>query len=152
LEVVRTIVKLVRAFPKQTQGFLIPFMEPIWNQLRSFSDKYSPENDADALELDVGVDSDGEIVGYEALLFSMIEYIGLATRKRKLRSLMSKGKGTAGDFIILLVQVLIKYMQITEDMESAWTSDINQFIQDDEEEALNFNVRIAVRELLDVCL
>jgi hypothetical protein len=101
-------------------------------------------------QADEFMDSDGESIGFEALLFSMLEYIGIAAKKKGLRSLMSQGQGAAGEFMNLLIPILIKYMQITVDMESTWSSDINQFIQDDEEDALNFNVRIAVRELLDV--
>ena len=36
--------------------------------------------------------------------------------------------------------------------EDIWVADLNQFIQDDEEDAIRFNVRIAVEELLQVCI
>jgi hypothetical protein len=115
-----------------------------------FSDQYVAEYVMMESDNEGHADSDGEVVGIESILFSMFEYIGLAARKKGLRSFMTSGQGAAGEFLSQLVLILLRYMQITTDIESTWTSDVNQFIQDDEEEALNYNVRIAVEELLQV--
>ena len=151
-EVLRTLVKLARAFPRELSAYLVPFLEPIWAQLLGFSDQYVAEYVMMDNDNDGHVDSDGEVVGIESILFSMFEYIGLAARKKGLRSFMTSGQGAAGEFLAQLVLILLKYMQITSDMESTWSADVNQFIQDDEEEALNYNVRIAVEELLQVSI
>ena len=139
----------------------MPFLEPIWSQLLSLSDSYIQEYVVEGHDTQGEYDSEGDVVGFETMLYSMLEYVSIATRKKGLRSLMTQGQGNAGEFLNLLASVLIKYMQITVEMvrffcglfkkkENTWSTDVNQFIQDDEDEALNFNVRIAVEELLQV--
>lgn len=114
----QTLVKLTRAFPKETAPYLLPFLQLIWTHLSGFASQYvrqfvlTEEED----DLDAYVDSDGDSVGLETMLFSMLEFVGLATRKKGLKSLMTQGKGTAGEFLNLLCGVLLKYMQMTATM------------------------------------
>lgn len=62
------------------------------------------------------LDSDGESIGVQSLLFSSFEFLAIATRKKHLRTLMTKGQGTAGDFLKSLSVLLLKYLQITGEM------------------------------------
>ena len=115
-EVLRTIVKLTRAFPKETSTYLIPLLEPIWQTLVSCSDYYVKEIVNQGTGGDDQVDSDGEVFGIESTLFSMLEFVGIAARKRGLKSLMTQKNGHAGEFLNVLIHILVKYMQMTVDM------------------------------------
>lgn len=62
------------------------------------------------------LDSDGESIGIQSLLFSSFEFLAISTRKKHLRSLMTQGHGSAGDFLKSLSLLLLKYLQITGEM------------------------------------
>ena len=138
----------MRGFPKETVSYLMPFLDIVWSQLIKSTELYSANYVLSEHEQEEDVDSDGEVVGLESILFSMFDYIGIAAKKKGFRTLMNSSNS---QFLNQLADLLIKYMQMTVEMESCWSTDMNQFIQDDEEDALNFNVRIAAEELLRVC-
>ncbi|KAI8921286.1 armadillo-type protein [Powellomyces hirtus] len=154
-EVLRTLCKLVKQFPKSMSSYIARFLEPVWKHLLHFQPRYlselvNPPDDVDSTE---DVDSDGEVLGFESLLYSLLEFVQLVARKRSFRHLFSvqPAEGmvrNAGQFLTELVDVCLTYYQITADLEEKWTSDMNQYIQDNEEDALVFNVRVAVDELM----
>ncbi|KAJ3014294.1 Importin 9, partial [Thoreauomyces humboldtii] len=154
-EVLRTLCKLIKQFPKASSPYISQFLEPIWNHLVYFQHRYLLElvNPPEDFEATADVDSDGETLGFESLLYSLLEYMLLVSRRREFKLMFttvvegSKNR-KAGAFLTQLVEVCLTYFQISAELEESWTTDMNQFIQDDEEEAMNFNVRIAVEELL----
>ncbi|TPX69623.1 hypothetical protein SpCBS45565_g02263 [Spizellomyces sp. 'palustris'] len=155
-EVLRTLCKLVKQFPKPMSQYTLQFLEPVWNHLVALQTQYRDERvtPTDELHETVDVDSDGEVLGFESLLYSLLEYVQLVARKKGLRHMFTvpipgtQGPKQAGDFLKHLIGVVLTYLQITAEMEETWTNDMNQFIQDDEEEAMSYNVRIAVEELI----
>lgn len=90
----------------------------MWNDLVFLSDQYETEV-VHGHELEnTSLDSDGESIGIQSLLFSSFEFLAIATRKKHLRSLMTSAQGTAGDFLRSLSALLLKYLQITGEMVS----------------------------------
>jgi importin-9 len=77
----------------------------------------------------------------------MFEFIQIASKRKQFRHMF---QGDTGPTIFLkeLVDVMLTYMQLPTSTEVLWAQDLNQFIQDDEEEAMTFNVRIAVEQCL----
>ncbi|KAJ3178224.1 Importin 9 [Geranomyces variabilis] len=152
-EVLRTLCNLIKQFPKSMSAYTPRFVEPIWQHLLHFQDKYLCElvNVSQDYHRTEDVDSDGEVLGFESLLYSLLEFMKLVAKKKAFRHLFSL-KNTPGQVVANLlpdlVAVCLTYFQITADLEEAWTNDMNQYILDDEEEALNYSVRIAVEELL----
>ncbi|KAI9103094.1 armadillo-type protein [Phlyctochytrium arcticum] len=165
-EVLRTLCTLSNHFSKSISPHTILLLEPVWNHLVALQSQYLQERvnpPSDGRDI-VDVDSDGEVLGIESLLYSLFEFIQLAARKKPVRhvfttsnpgtgfsaggSVGAKSKRQAGGFLNQLMSVSLTYMQMTNEMEETWTNDMNQFIQDDEEEALSFNVRVAVERLI----
>ena len=110
------MVKLTRAFPKQSLPYFVPFLELVWNDLVFLSDLYESEVVYGHEIENPSLDSDGESIGVQSLLFSAFEFLAIAARKKGLRSLMTQGKGTAGDFMKSISALLLKYLQITGEM------------------------------------
>ncbi|RKO89834.1 armadillo-type protein, partial [Blyttiomyces helicus] len=153
-QILTTIVKLVRNFPKQMSPYLVTFLEPIWIHLVKIQPRYTAEIIESEPDENDEVDSDGEIHGIESLLFSLFEYVKIVARKSALRHMFTTvadgdpKRKIPADFLNKLVALLLNFMQISVGLENVWIQDMNQFIEDDENEAMNFNVRIAVEELL----
>ncbi|KAJ2997787.1 Importin 9 [Globomyces sp. JEL0801] len=144
-EVLRTVVKLVRAFPKKTTPFIAGFMNIIWNELLQLQSAYQQQylcpSQNQYQEADDDADSDGETHSIETILYSLLDFIQLVARKKAVRLTIEQN-------LPQMFKVLLIYLQITTAMEVNWLRDMNQFIQDDEEEAVTYNVRIAVEQSL----
>ncbi|KAJ3299144.1 Importin 9 [Borealophlyctis nickersoniae] len=160
-EVMLTVVKLVRQFPKQMSPFLLPFLQPVWNHVLELQSWYISERIVSSDTGTENVDSDGHVISLDSLLHELLQFLqcvqSSAGKKQELRSVFSAGvkgaKVTApSQLLSQLMGVAMTYLQITADMfafqEETWSGDMNQFIQDDEDEAMIFNVRIAIEELL----
>ncbi|KAI8821647.1 armadillo-type protein [Fimicolochytrium jonesii] len=152
-EILRTLCKLLKQFPKLMATYITEFLEPIWNHLVALQPQYVRERvnpDDDVIETE-DVDSDGEILGFESLLYSLLEFMQIVAKKRHLRHFFSSGVSgarEAGQLLPQLVGVCLTYLQITAELQDTWVNDMNQYIQDDSDEALTFNIRIAAEELL----
>ena len=166
-EVLRTVVKLARGFPKLVAGYLVPFTELIWRDLLRFCSVYEDEfviSSVDAFDSkdDDECDSDGEALGIRTILFSLIEFMQLASRRNAMHSVLltvvpwsipQSASSLIKDsqscvFLRQLIHLMLLYLRISTDLEIVWLKDMNQFIQDDEEDSLTFNVRVAIQELL----
>jgi hypothetical protein len=115
-EVLKTLVKLIRAFPKETSSFLFSFLEKNWFLLSKLSAVYQSHFVLSDESLQGTVDSEGETMGLESILFSLFDYISIAAKKKGFKSLLNTRKENAGAFLNQLVQVVLVYMQMTVDM------------------------------------
>ncbi|KAJ3272055.1 Importin 9 [Terramyces sp. JEL0728] len=140
-QVLLIIVKLVRAFPKQMSSYIMPFMETIWNEATTLKTAYQENYIKNNNEVAEEVDSDGETHSLNTILYSCFDYIQQVCRKKAVKPLLENSLPD-------IFRVLLVYLQITDEMESNWSRDMNQFVQDDDEEASAYNVRIAVEQCL----
>ncbi|KAH9253048.1 hypothetical protein BASA81_009053 [Batrachochytrium salamandrivorans] len=158
-EVLRTVVKIARGFPKQIMPYMPQLMQLAWEDLQRLSDCYEADYimmtaDLSSVNESCEIDSDGETLGLETILLSLVEFSQLAIRKKALRP-MFLGPAVAGgqhSMLKMFILVCLRYMRITTEMELSWTKDMNQYIQDDEEDSLTFNMRTAVEETLTTLL
>ena len=58
-------------------------------------------------------DSDGDVVGFEYLLFAQFEFVGLSVRKKAAKPLF-KDDGKAS-FLKQITWIIVSYMQMTEE-------------------------------------
>ncbi|KAJ3324796.1 Importin 9 [Boothiomyces sp. JEL0866] len=140
-QVLLIVVKLVRAFPKQMANYIMIFMEIIWNEATSLKNSYLQNYINDNNELAEEVDSDGETHSISTILYSCFDYIQQVCRKKAVKPLFEKSLKD-------IFRVLLVYLQITNETEANWMRDMSQFVQDDDEEAAVYNVRIAVEQCL----
>jgi hypothetical protein len=59
-------------------------------------------------------DSDGDVIGFEYLLFAQFEFVGLSVRKKAAKALF-EDNGEKGGFLKQIVWIIISYMQMTEE-------------------------------------
>ncbi|RUS18224.1 hypothetical protein BC937DRAFT_89014 [Endogone sp. FLAS-F59071] len=152
MEVVKTLSLILSNFPKYIIPYLNGILEPIWLDLIQLRERYVGEFVRESgPDFETFQDSDGEVIGFETLLFEQFEFFGLASRKKSTRSLFLGPKGD-GELLREVVYIILSYMQMTEDQVEAWLTDANQFVADEEDDTFSFNVRIAAEDLLLILL
>lgn len=141
MEVLKALTTLVKNFPKQMAPHLMEILPHMWNTLTQSADRYVRTVVNYTEDADDPVDSDGEVLGFENLVFSVFEFIhGLIETP--------KFKKTVKKFLDELIYFLVLYMQITEDQIQVWTSNPNQFVEDEDDDTFSFSVRIAAQDVL----
>ncbi|KAJ3339970.1 Importin 9 [Gonapodya sp. JEL0774] len=165
LEVTKTLVRLSHNFPKMLDPYLAGLVEPVWADLSRLRGEYLAESVSGAVVATTGdVDSEGEVTGLDNLLYAYFEFIESAVRRAVMDPFLlghsekrKKGKKAAKAVTVAptrpaalpeLVWVVMAYAQITTEQEQAWASDADQYVADEDEESLAFNVRIAAVDLL----
>ncbi|CAG8527205.1 7772_t:CDS:10, partial [Cetraspora pellucida] len=140
--------------PEATESFLMAPVIPDWLQIfisilkQHTTDNEEREFQEYGLKLE---DSDGEVFGFEYLLFAQFEFVGLSVRKKSAKPLFVQSNGES-TFLKQVVWIILSYMQMTKEQVEIWLADANQFVADDDDETFNFTVRVAAGDLLEILL
>lgn len=128
--------------------YLLQILSAVWNDVLHLRPRYLSEyvNTSDGTG-ESFQDSDGEIIGFEFLLFVQFEFIQMACKRKLTQSAFVGADGKSG-ILHELVWIILNYMQMTDDQADTWITDPNQFIADEEDDSYSFNVRIAAEDLL----
>ncbi|XP_054724425.1 LOW QUALITY PROTEIN: importin-9-like [Uloborus diversus] len=143
-DILNALKILVKYFPKQMSQWLPHILTPVWNSLTASATLYVQTVVNDSEEADNPVDSDGEVLGFENLVFSIFDFINALVESSKYRSHLKDG-------MTELVYYILLYMQITEEQIKIWTSNPCQFVEDEDDETFAYSVRISAQDLL-MCL
>ncbi|XP_070557729.1 LOW QUALITY PROTEIN: importin-9-like [Ptychodera flava] len=140
MEVIKALTTLVKSFPDRMTQWLGDLLPHIWRALTDSAAVYIRTEVENSEEADNPVDSDGEVLGFENLVFSIFDFIHGLIETPKFRSTVLKS-------IEDLVYYVILYMQITEEQEKSWTANPNQFVEDEDEATFSYSVRISAQDL-----
>ena len=104
---------LLKNVPKSMapwQGHIIP---PVWQTLTSSANRYVSEvvNSGDGDDAEDACDSDGEVIGFENLVFAIFDIVHALLEAPRYREAV---RGGLRD----LIYYIVLYMQITEDQVS----------------------------------
>jgi hypothetical protein len=136
-ETLKAIVKLVRAFPKQMNGMVPTLLEIAWKELVNLQKIYQ----SSFVEESVEANGEEETQYLESIIFSALDFIQVVARKKSVRNIIVGGLKD-------MLAVIMTYLQITVSLEESWSQDMNQFIQDDEDDAISHSVRLAVEQCI----
>ena len=142
--VLKALTVLVKNVPKIMSPWLGQVLPPVWATLTSSADTYVRDvvnaGDLDEEQEEV-VDSDGEVVGFENLVFAIFEFVHALVETPKFRPAVRQGLADLMYYIVL-------YMQITNDQCEKWTDNPDQFVEDEDEDSFTYSVRISSQDLL----
>ncbi|CAH1784945.1 unnamed protein product [Owenia fusiformis] len=141
MEVIKALTTLVKGFPGTMMQWMQQILAPIWNILTQSVDIYQRTVVNDVDDVDNPVDSDGEVLGFENLVFGVFDFIHALIDTNKYRSTVKKAIGELLYFIVL-------YMQITEEQIQTWTENPDQFVEDEDDDTFSYSVRISSQDLL----
>lgn len=141
-EVLKALTVLVKNVSKSMAPWLPQILGPVWSTLTTSANKYVREivNAAETTD-DEGVDSDGEILGFDSLVFAIFEFVHALVETPKFRASIRSGLGELMYYIVL-------YMQITEEQCEKWMENPDQFVEDEDEDTFTYSVRISAQDLL----
>ncbi|CAG5979250.1 unnamed protein product [Menidia menidia] len=125
MEVLKAVTALVKNFPKPMVG-LLTYVRTEVNYTEEVEDP---------------IDSDGEVLGFENLVFSIFEFVHTLLENNKFKSTVRKA-------LPELIYYIILYMQITEDQIKVWTANPQQFVEDEDDDTFSYSVRISAQDLL----
>lgn len=140
-EVLKALTVLMKNVPKSMASWLPQILPPVWSTLTSSAEKYVKEVVDQADDEDEVVDSDGEVLGFENLVFAIFEFVHALVETPKFRSAVKSGLSDLMYYIVL-------YMQITQEQCDKWTDNPDQFVEDEDEDSFTYSVRISSQDLL----
>uniref|UniRef100_A0AAQ5Z5I5 Importin N-terminal domain-containing protein n=1 Tax=Amphiprion ocellaris TaxID=80972 RepID=A0AAQ5Z5I5_AMPOC len=142
MEVLKAVTALVKNFPKPMVSSMQQILPIVWNTLtESAMFTYVRTEVNYTEEVDDPVDSDGEVLGFENLVFSIFEFVHTLLENNKFKSTVKKA-------LPELIYYIILYMQITEDQIKVWTANPQQFVEDEDDDTFSYSVRISAQDLL----
>ncbi|CAN0065045.1 unnamed protein product [Lampetra planeri] len=146
MEVLKAVTALVKSFPKQMSPSMQQILPIVWNTLTQSATIY-PSWRQHRLRVNFmeeasdPVDSDGEVLGFENLVFSIFEFVHALLEAPRFR-------GTLRKALPDLIYYLILYAQITEEQVKVWTANPEQFVEDEDDDTLSYSVRISAQDML----
>uniref|UniRef100_H3CNL2 Importin 9 n=1 Tax=Tetraodon nigroviridis TaxID=99883 RepID=H3CNL2_TETNG len=141
MEVLKAVTALVKNFPKPMVSSMQQILPIVWNTLTESAALYVRTEVNYTEEVDDPIDSDGEVLGFENLVFSIFEFVHTLLENNKFKTTVKKA-------LPELIYYVILYMQITEDQIKAWTANPQQFVEDEDDDTFSYSVRISAQDLL----
>uniref|UniRef100_A0A4D5RS71 Putative importin 9 n=1 Tax=Ixodes scapularis TaxID=6945 RepID=A0A4D5RS71_IXOSC len=116
-------------------------LTPVWNSLTESALIYVKTAVNDSEEANDPVDSDGEVLGFENVVFMIFDFVSALVEAPKFRGLVKKGLAD-------LIYYIVFYMQITEEQVRTWSSSPDRFVEDEDDDTFSYSVRISAQDLL----
>ncbi|KAL1416150.1 hypothetical protein MTO96_006416 [Rhipicephalus appendiculatus] len=142
-EILKALTVLVKYEPKQMSTWLPHILTPVWNSLTESAHIYVRTAVNDSEEANDPVDSDGEVLGFENVVFMIFDFVNALVETPRFRGLVKKGLSD-------LIYYIVFYMQITEEQVRTWTSSPDRFVEDEDDDTFSYSVRISAQDLLSV--
>ncbi|XP_067212892.1 importin-9 isoform X3 [Linepithema humile] len=140
-DIIKAINCLVTKLPKYVSDLLPQILPSIWETLCQSAKIYQETTvNTDEDVNDKEVDSDGEVINFNSLIIAIFEFVQTIVDRKRFINLLD-------NMLPEVMYYLIIFMQITFDQIQQWTTNPNQFVEEDEC-TFDYNVRISAQELL----
>ncbi|KAI0066668.1 ARM repeat-containing protein [Artomyces pyxidatus] len=140
LQIFRTLDTIHTSFPRVLAPYLPDYLTAALIHLQAlyptFSQYYLTDNGT------VPDSSEGEPIELSKLAAPLIDFVSSVARGTKARAWFEQGNLAA------LVDVLVKWAQMTKENEEEWATDANLFVSQEDDETQAYSVRVAVFDLL----
>jgi len=140
-QVVKALTVLVKNVPKQMSQWMPQILPPVWSTLTSSAEKYVREVVNEGGAEDECVDSDGEVLGFETLMFAIFDFVETMVESKRFKPAVKSG-------LTDLMYYIVIYMQITEEQVQKWSENPDSFVEEEDEDSFTYSVRISAQDLL----
>ncbi|ORY53662.1 ARM repeat-containing protein [Rhizoclosmatium globosum] len=150
-EIFYTLEYLVTKFPAAMKPYFSESFQLVWRTATALYPIFKATiiTTTDGVDAVEEVDTDGDVMGINSLLFNVFAILGVGAESKHMDGVFAGEGGSASAFIKELVEVGVSYAQISDGQIESWESDLNTFIQEEEETAPSFTMRYAVTMLFD---
>lgn len=143
------ITILLKGFHKRLNPWMPQILTSVWGSLTSCASRYvnSIVNSDAGHSTDEGwfddviVDSDGEHLGMETLIFSIFEFVSVLIETPKTRKMIKTG-------LTDLIYYIIIYMQVTDEQQATWSTVPDQFVDDEDDDSYAYSIRRSAQDVL----
>ena len=146
--ILNALTLLVKNCQKKMWRWMPLILTPVWHNLTSLASYYvrtivNSESDSGFGGDSFGtqVDSDGESLSLENLIFAIFDFVLTLIETSKSRTLIKQG-------ISDLLYYILMYMQITDEHIHLWTVNPDRFVEDEDDDSYIYSVRISALDIL----
>eukprot|EP00094_Tigriopus_californicus_P002531 TCALIF_02446-PA protein Name:"Similar to Ipo9 Importin-9 (Mus musculus)" AED:0.08 eAED:0.08 QI:0/0.33/0.2/0.9/1/1/10/0/889 len=131
-EVLKALTVLIKNVPKSMASWLGSILPPVWATLTSSASKYVKEVVNQTGDEDEVVDSDGEVLGFENLVFAIFDFVHALIETPRYRVAVKSGAANLMFYIVI-------YMQMTEEQCEKWNGNPEQFVEEEDEDSFSYS-------------
>ncbi|KAH6916745.1 armadillo-type protein [Coprinopsis sp. MPI-PUGE-AT-0042] len=144
IQIFKTLDIIHTSFPNALAHYISDFLNSALHQLQAlypiFTHYYLASSDS------VPQTSEDESVELPQLICPIMDFISASMRGRKARGWFT------GDNLPLLVSAVFNLSQVTDEDEEIWANNANAFVAQEDDETLQYGVRVAGFDLLSVLI
>lgn len=135
---------MVNEMPKFINQYMNQILPPIWQLLTQMADLYIKVI-VNETELSPFDDEDSGNTQFIKMILQIFEFIHSIVESKKFKTAIC-------NVLTDLVYIIIIYMQMTEESELNWAEDPEKFVEDEDEEGVDFSIRTSGQDILLVRL
>uniref|UniRef100_A0A1B0GL39 Importin 9 n=1 Tax=Lutzomyia longipalpis TaxID=7200 RepID=A0A1B0GL39_LUTLO len=144
--ILKVLCYMIRDMPKIIQPHINMILPPIWQLMTQPADMYVKVMVNGSVQSPFAeCDEDDESATFSSMILQHFDLIQAIIESGKFKS-------TIQNVLTDLIYIMIVYMQITEEQIENWTEDPEKFVQDDEEEGIDFSIRVSAQDVLLILL
>lgn len=134
-QIVKVLQFMISDLPKFANQYLASILPPIWQLLTQMADIYIKVivNATEENPFVSNSESD-ESEDFTAMILQTFEFLHTLIE-------MKKYKGAVTNVLTDLIYIIILYMQMTEEQVQSWHDDPEKFVEDEDEQGIDFTIR-----------
>lgn len=141
-QIIKVLKYMISDMPKFANQYLAAILPPIWQLLTQMADIYIKIVVNETEENPFVSNSDGdEGDDFTAMILQTFEFLHTIIE-------MKKYKGAVTNVLTDLIYIVILYMQMTEEQVQSWHDDPEKFVEDEDEQGIDFTIRSIVTDVL----
>ena len=144
-DVLNCLTMFLKHFRNRLRKWMPQILAPIWCSLTNSASLYvksiiNSEADENVGAFDNPIDSDGEVLSLESLVFALFDFLSILLENAKTRKMI---KASLSD----LIYYILIYMQISDEQMQSWSANPDQFVEDEDEDSYSYSVRLSAQEV-----
>uniref|UniRef100_A0A336MGN8 CSON015154 protein n=1 Tax=Culicoides sonorensis TaxID=179676 RepID=A0A336MGN8_CULSO len=144
MEIVKVLTYMVAEMPKFIHPYLPSILNPIWTLLTQMADVYIKVivNNEEESPFDTTQEED-QNEEFIKMILQVFEFVHSIVESKKFKQNVS---------LVLtdLIYIIIIYMQMTEEQGIDWQEDSEKFVEDEDEQGVNYSVRTSGQDILAI--
>ncbi|XP_055594420.1 importin-9 isoform X2 [Uranotaenia lowii] len=141
-QIVKALKYMISDMPKFANQYLTSILPHIWQLLTQMADVYIKVvvNETEESPFVTSTDDD-ENDDFTSMILQIFEFLHTIIE-------MKKYKGSITDVLTDLIYIIILYMQMTEEQVQSWHDDPEKFVEDEDEQGVDFSIRTTAHDVL----